>query len=281
MTADPPRLDRSGYRLTLDERFTGPTLDETTWIPHYLPHWASLEATRARYDVGGASGGSGLRLRIDADQAPWSPEWNSDIRVSNLQTGTGSGPVGSREGQHRFRPDLVVREAQPHRRLFTPRFGIVELRARALADPTALCALWLIGTEDAPEHSAEICLMEVFGRDIDPVDGTTRVGLGVHPFGDPAIHDDFEQVTLPIDAREPHTYSVEWLPDRVRFHVDDELVRVVGQSPAYPMQLMLNIYELPDDAPPSPPDAYPKVFAVEWVRGWQRVAGAATEAGTT
>lgn len=268
MTADPPRLDRSRYVLELDERFDDPVLDESVWIPHYLPHWASREATRARYDVGGATGG-GLRLRIDADQAPWSPEWNGPIRVSNLQTGTGSGPVGSPHGQHRFRPDLVVREAQAARALYAPLHGIVELRARALADRTTLCALWLIGLEDVPERSAEICVMEVFGRDIDRAAGTSRVGMGVHPFGDPAIRDDFAQVTLPIDASGPHTYSAEWLPDRVRFHVDDALVRVVPQSPAYPMQLMLNVYELPDDGPPSPPEAYPKVFEVEWVRGWR------------
>jgi hypothetical protein len=139
----------------------------------------------------------------------------------------------------------VVREQQEERRLYLPRYGIVELRARANLDPNTRCASWLIGFEDVPERSAEVCLMEVFGRYIDG--NGTRVGLGVHPFGDPTLRDDFAVVELPIDAAQPHTYSVEWLPGRLRFSIDDALVRSVAQAPAYPLQLMLNIYELPDE----------------------------------
>lgn len=269
-TQDPARLDRTGYVLDLDERFDAPELDRTTWLPQYLPHWSTSERSAARYEVGGATGGRGLRLRIDADQPAWAPEWNGGLRVSNLQTGSFSGPAGSPVGQHRFRPDLVVREPQPERRLCLPRYGIVEVRARANPDPSVLCALWLIGFEDAPERSGEICLMEVFGRDIGA--DRTRVGLGVKAFGDPRLRDDVAQVDVAIDAREPHTYSAEWLPDRVRFFIDDELVRVVSVAPDYPMQLMLNVYAFPDararaeDAPPGP---YPKVFDVDWVRAWR------------
>ena len=56
-------LDRSGYELEVDERFEGSDLDPRLWLGHYLPHWSSREASRARYDVGGGE----LRLRIDAD----------------------------------------------------------------------------------------------------------------------------------------------------------------------------------------------------------------------
>ena len=130
-----------------------------------------------------------LRLRIDADQPPWSPEWNGPLRVSSLQTGLFAGPVGSTTGQHRFRPDLVVREAQPSVALYTPRYGLFELRARAIADPVNMVALWMIGYEDDPRRSAEICICEVFGRDVGPT--SARIGMGVHPFGDPLIRDDF------------------------------------------------------------------------------------------
>ena len=94
--------------------------------------------------------------------------------------------------------------------------------------------------------------------------------MGVHPFGDPAIVDDFERVDLAIDAREFHEYAAQWTPDRIRFYVDERLVREVAQSPAYPMQLMLNIYEFAErPAPASPADAYPKEFAVDWFRAWR------------
>ena len=46
------------------------------------------------------------------------------------------------------------------------------------------------------------------------------------------------------------------------------------QSPAYPMQFMLNIYEFADDPGlPSPPDRYPKTFVVQRFRGYRPIAG--------
>ena len=93
----------------------------------------------------------------------------------------------------------------------------------------------------------------------------------MHPFGDPSITDDFEHVSLPLDAHEFHDYAAEWTPEQVCFFVDEELVREVAQSPAYPMQLMLNIYEFADGpAIASAADSYPKKFLVDWVRGWRR-----------
>jgi Glycosyl hydrolases family 16 len=257
-------LDRSSYELEFDDDFDGTSLDRTRWLPHYLPQWSSRAASAARYDVGHGL----LRLRIDRDQAPWCPEFDGRLRVSSLQTGVFAGPVGSSIGQHRFAPDLVVREGQEAAALYTPQYGLIECRARAIADSANMVALWLIGFEDRPERSAEILVFEIFGRDVSPE--SARIGMGVHPFGDPSIVDDFEQVTLRLDAREFHDYAVEWTPERVRFFVDEQQVREVAQSPAYPMQLMLNVYELADGPEPaSPAHAYPKEFVVDWVRGWR------------
>ncbi|WP_217913182.1 glycoside hydrolase family 16 protein [Miltoncostaea marina] len=190
------------------------------------------------------------------------------MRVSSLQTEVFAGPLGGTVGQHRFRPDAVVREEQPPRRLYTPHRGRVAVRARALHDPRAMVAVWMIGYEDRPERSAEICVCEIFGRDVGP--DRALVGMGVHPFGDPAITDDFARVELPVDVRGLHVYSADWGADGVIFSVDGEPVRTVGQSPDHPMQLMLGIYEFPPEGGEDarPPEAYPKVFEVDWVRGW-------------
>jgi Glycosyl hydrolases family 16 len=256
-----------GYELEFEDTFAGDTLDERRWIPHYLPHWSTWERSAARYEVGGGR----LRLLIEADQEPWCPELDGQIRVSSLQTGLFSGPVGSAVGQHRFDPRAVVRQGDRDVRLYTPRYGFFELRAKATDDPRSMVALWMIGFEDEPDRSAEICVCEIFGRDVFP--DRAAVGVGVHPFGDPSIVDDFSRVPVAMDAREFHVYAAEWTPERVTFFVDGRTIKTVEQSPSYPMQLMLNVYEFAEegDGPRAAAD-YPKEFVVDHVRGY-RAAG--------
>ncbi len=79
-------------------------------------------------------------------------------------------------------------------------------------------------------------------------------------------------MSVPIDAREFHLYAAEWTPDRLVFFVDGDSVKTVAQSPAYPMQLMLGIYDVPGGSGERPP-AYPKQFVVDAVRGY-RLTGA-------
>jgi hypothetical protein len=263
-------VTKDGYELEFEDRFDGGTLDQRRWLPYYLPQWSSREASAARYRLDG-----GLRLVIEADQPPWCPEFDGQTRVSSLQTGVFAGPVGSSVGQSQFTPGLVVRQAQDAARLYTPQYGLFELRARALDDPRCMVALWMIGYEDEPDRSAEICICEIFGRNVTT--DRAGVGMGLHPFGDPRIHDEFSVEELAIDARDFHVYAAEWTPEHVAFFVDHRLVKTVEQSPGYPMQFMLGIYEFPDDgqAPPSA-HPYPKQFIVDYVRGYRpTVAGPA------
>jgi hypothetical protein len=250
------------YELEFEDAFKGNALDLTRWLPHYLSHWSTRERSAARFEIGSGL----LRLLIEEDQQPWCPELDGRTRVSSLQTGAFAGPVGGSIGQHRFNPAAFVREAQPNVRLYTPQYGRIELRAKATDDPRSMVALWMIGYEDEPDRSAEICVCEIFGRDVG-LDHAV-IGLGVHPFGDLRIVDDFSRVALPIDVREFHVYATEWAPDQVAFFVDGQMIKTVDQSPCYPMQLMLNIYEFaPEGNQPTRP--YPKAFVVDYVRGYR------------
>jgi beta-glucanase (GH16 family) len=103
---------------------------------------------------------------------------------------------------------------------------------------------------------------------------TRRSAWACTPFGDPCIRDEFAAETVPIDARDFHVYAAEWTPEHVAFSIDGEHVKTVGQSPSYPMQLKLSLYEFPYDARDrATTGPYPKEFVVDYVRGYRRVPG--------
>lgn len=139
--------------------FSGDHLAGSRWFPYYLPHWSSRARTASQY----ALTQPGLQLLIHEHQLPWNPAFDGDLKVSSLQTGSFSGPLGSSAGQLHFRPGLVFSEEQPTQRLYTPQSGWIETRLKAIALPGYMVALWMIGFEEHPEESGEICICEIFG----------------------------------------------------------------------------------------------------------------------
>jgi hypothetical protein len=77
-------------------------------------------------------------------------------------------------------------------------------------------------------------------------------------------------VALDLDATGWHTYSAAWTADATRIYVDDQLIHSVDQGIAYPLQLMLDLFEFPSDGSRDPAD-YPKVGDVAAVRGYRWV----------
>ena len=79
------------------------------WLAHYLPAWSSRAATAATYDIRDSC----LHLSIPPDQGPWcADDHTPPLRVSGIQSGSFSGPVGSTIGQQPYREGLLVREEQ-------------------------------------------------------------------------------------------------------------------------------------------------------------------------
>lgn len=250
------------HELVFCDAFELPELDERKWLAHYLPHWSRLERTIPRYELADGC----LTLRIDPDQVEWCPEFNPGIKVSNLQTGQFSGPLGSSIGQHRFSPDLRVREEQPRQERFLARYGRFEIRAKADISANNVAALWLIGFEDRPERSAELCVVEIKGWEISV--GTTLLGYGIKPWHDPKLRSDFHEDRIAFDVGAFHTYALDWSERGVDMFLDGKLLRHMAQSPDYPMQLMLNLYEIPGIAVPPKPS--PATFTIDYVKVWQR-----------
>jgi Glycosyl hydrolases family 16 len=248
--------------LVFEDHFEGPSLDLDVWSPYYLPHWSSREASAATYAVRDSS----LTLSIPPDQGLWCEgDHKPDLRVSGIQSGNYSGPVGSTVGQQPYRDGLVVREEQKPFWGWTPNGGYIELRARAEISPRSMVSLWMVGLEDQPERCAEICVMEAFGDAIEP--GSAAVGMGLHSFRDPSVPEDFKAVRLPIDLREFHKYAVHWSPGEASFYVDDTLIRSCQGAPSYPMQLMLAVFDFPDRSVGHDADLVP-TFTIDHIRGW-------------
>ncbi|SEI11132.1 MULTISPECIES: glycoside hydrolase family 16 protein [unclassified Leifsonia] len=226
--------------------FDAPELDRTVWLPHYLPAWSSLAGSRASYLIHD----SHLELSIPPEQGLWCPgEHQPPLRVSGLQTGNFSGPAGSTAGQQPFREGLRVREAQEEFRGCLLEHGTVGMRASLYLGTRSMASLWLIGFEDQPQRSGEICVMEVFGRDVGEEEAL--VGMGFHAFRDPRLTEDFEKVPLPIDVTEPHAYEVSWDGEEATFRVDGRVVRMLDDPPQYPLQVMLAVFDFPDGSDPA------------------------------
>lgn len=259
---------KAGYRLEFNDAFESTSLDTRKWLPYYLPQWSTRDLAAARYSLTGTS----LQLLIEAGQQPWCPDHDGAVRVSSLQTGCFSGSIGTPVGQHRFAPNLTVTEQQPKVKLYTPQYGYFEVRLRAVPIAGYMVALWMIGFEEQPEQSGEICICEIFGSEVTR--GASIVGYGIHPFKDGSLIDDFHKDRLELDASTYHIYAAEWTPTQVEFFVDNTSLRILPQSPQYPMQFMLGIYEIPDQLNLNTSNSpWPKIMEVDYVRGYQPIAG--------
>ena len=259
------RPSTKGLELVFADEFNGPDLDREVWLPHYLPMWSSRAASVATHAVADSC----LVLTIPPEQGLWcDPDHRPPLRVSGVQTGSFSGPVGSTVGQQPYRTGLTVQEEQAPFCGWTPDGGLIEARLRGEVTPRSMVAFWLVGLEQVPEQSAEICVAEVFGNAVHP-DGSTAVGMGLHAFRDPEVREDFAALRLPLDVADFHTYAVDWAPDQVDFLVDGELVRTCQGPPGYPLQAMLAVFDFPEWSTGDDDHDVP-LLAVDWVRCYRR-----------
>jgi hypothetical protein len=240
-------------RKALDERFTGDTLDPDVWLPYHLPHWSSRAQSAATYSVRDGE----LHLSIPPDQPLWCGDLHEEpIRISCVQS-------AHLDGQQPFQPGLAVREEQPEFWGYTPLYGNIEVRMRGTISARSMFAFYLSGIEDQPDHSGEICVAEIFGSDVQP--DVAHVGIGVKKLRDPVLAQEFSADPLPIDVSEFHTYAVDWRPGALAFSVDGEVVRRCAQAPDYPVQLMLGVFDFPEQAQPD--DTTMPELVVSHVRG--------------
>jgi len=242
------------------DHFDAPALDSGIWVPAYLPHWSSREEARATWSIAD----SVLTLSIPPGHPIWCEEdHHPPIRVSGIQSGSWSGPVGSTRGQQPFLDGLRVREAQPDFEGWTPQQGTIEVRARAEISHRSMFSFWLIGREVDPRECAEICIVEVFGdsRDRD----TFAFGAGVHAFRDPDAVENFATTRLPVVVDDWHIYSVRWSEASAAFAIDGDIYREVPSPPQYSMQLEVAVFDFPEWSTGGDDQLVPQLD-IDWIR---------------
>lgn len=259
------QIPKDDYQLVFEDCFESPGLNLKNWIPFYLPQWSSTEKSTPNYLIRDGK----LILQITENQQPWCPEFNGDVKCSNLQTGLFSGPLDSPVGQHRFSKELRVREEQPVKHTYLPQYGFFEIRCRVpVLGADNVAALWMIGFEDEPQRCAEICVVELIGEK-QPKNGAL-IGYGTKPFADPKIKGDFYEDEFDLNLADFHTYAAEWTPEWIDFYIDGKRTRRIHESPDYPMQLMLNLYEVPVRGHSGSSNKYPIEFEIDYVRGYSK-----------
>ena len=247
-------------RTGWSDDFDGPSLDESVWLPHYLPAWSSRSATAASWRLANSC----LLLDIPRDHPVWCADDHSPpLRVCGIQSGNFSGPAGSNAGQQPFRDGLTVREEQPRFEGLLLTGGHLEIRCRMDISARSMAALWLAGFEDEPERCGEICVVEIFGKSVLAGE-SAEVGMGVHAFRDPELTEDWAAPRVPIDVvGVPHLRR--GLGCRARGLLGRRSSGPhAARPPTYPMQLMLAVFDFPEWSSGSDADLVPSL-TVDWI----------------
>jgi hypothetical protein len=98
---------------------------------------------------------------------------------------------------------------------------------------------------------------------------SAAVGMGLHPFRDPGVVEDFAAPRLPLDVAGFHTYAVDWTAERADFLVDGAVVRSTPRPPWYPVQMMVAVFDFPDRSAGDDAELVPELV-VDWLRGSAR-----------
>lgn len=125
-----------------------------------------------------------------------------------------------------------------------------------------MLAAWLVGTEHQDERdTGEVCIFEI---DADAIGDTTTARCGLKAHGDIRLTTDMADVTLPVDASSPHTWTAIWGCGGTVIGCEGRVLRRLPGARDYSLFLMIDLFEI---GPPG--GSYPKSATVHSVRGWR------------
>ncbi len=119
-------------------------------------------------------------------------------------------------------------------------------RARLDLSPRSMASVWMVGLEDRPDRCAEICVFEIFGDAVDPA-APLRSARASRRSATPRSPRTSRRSGCRVDVAQWHTYAVDW--DRGAGHLLRRRrgrPRPCPRPPAYPLQLMVAVFDFPD-----------------------------------
>lgn len=268
----PSPVEKEGYRLIFDEEFNNPNgkLDSKLWVDKYLSSWTRTpEFAKPIYEMKNGS----MQLQVQEDTPGWAPEYDGETRVSGFTT-------GNRNGLHNWNGNNVVRNPVETELTHINQYGYYEIRAKGQAGSSRHSAWWLLGFEDQVDHSAEIDIFEILGRQ------KTAVPRAFHNWNDKdafPVRDSGETFVNP-NANfhdEWHTFGMDWqegtgsgaFPDKLVFYVDGKVVGSKNLNIDYPMIQLFSQYEKRAGGWTGPWEwmPYPNSFDIDYVRVYKKL----------
>ncbi len=257
----PNPLEKEGYTLDFADEFDGDSLDMFKWTDSYLPHWCEDENTAKgnyRFEDGC------LVEYITEDQQPWCPAHDGAVRSSAIMS-------FDKSWIHNFSGTTDNHDRDTWYGYKT-KYGYFEIRAK-LAD----CgggghqAWWMVGMQQDTDdwfHSketAEIDILETFFSTPD------AWRIAAYGWNDPTFQTNWwiSQDSVPSGnpTEEFHIYAVDWTPSSLKFYYDNQLVKVLYDSPDHEMGTILNIYT--DAGSGVHNNVWPKEWYVDYFRVWK------------
>lgn len=264
---------KDGYTLDFSDEFNSPTLDSSKWTDYYLPHWCdNPEAAKANYSIENGC----LVEKITADQKAWCPAHDGTVKSSAIMS-------FDKSWIHNFSgtTDNHTRNTWYG---YVTKYGYFEIRAK-LAD----CgggghqAWWMVGMQQDTNNwfdskqTGEIDILETF------FSTPNAWRIAAYGWNDPNFQTSWylSQDSVPSGSptSEFHIYAVDWTPNSLKFYYDNQLYKVVYDSPDYPMGTILNIYT--DAGSGTHNNVWPKQWYVDYIRVWKDNKGYTTPASST
>jgi|GEM_PF-246231 len=203
-------------------------LDDQEWDQVWADEFddASLDTATWGYDVGGGCGPSGS-FDTSCSWGNQESQYYTDGDNARIENGSLVLEAREEEAPNGINPYTSARVLSSGKK--TAQYGRVDVRATLPQGQGIWPALWMLGDnigEVGWPNCGEIDIMELVGNDPDTVHGTVH-GPGYS--GGDAIGGSYSLDSATF-AEGPHTFSIVWDPDQIKWFVDGTQYHTVTRS---------------------------------------------------